>query len=113
EAAYPFLDRDLISFLISIPGEMLCPDGVPKGILRRALRGTLPDSIATRRWKGRVDGEVRQGFQAEFETLYGLLNGDSTAVREGYMNRGNLDRGLDTLRVSFASGRHVDIFSVC
>ena len=35
EVAFPFLDRDLIAFLMAIPGEMHAHHGVPRALLRR------------------------------------------------------------------------------
>ena len=51
EMAFPFLDRDLVSFLMRIPGELQTWQGVPKGLLREALRDVLPEAIAQRNWK--------------------------------------------------------------
>src|SRR5439155_17111426 len=34
DMAFPFLDRDLIAFLMAIPGEMQTRDGVPKALVR-------------------------------------------------------------------------------
>jgi asparagine synthetase B (glutamine-hydrolysing) len=50
EYAYPFLDQDLVAYLMAIPGEMQTWKGVPKGILREAMRGVLPTQILERRW---------------------------------------------------------------
>src|SRR4029077_13817410 len=47
--AYPFFDRDLVSFLMAIPGDVPCWNGVPKALLRSAMAGILPPSIAGRR----------------------------------------------------------------
>ena len=52
ESAYPFLDRDLVAFLMAIPGEVQTRNGVPKALLRAALHGVLPDAITLRRSKG-------------------------------------------------------------
>jgi asparagine synthase (glutamine-hydrolysing) len=51
ELATPFLDRDLLAFLMSIPGDVQTPDGVPRGLLRDAMRGTVPGAILERRWR--------------------------------------------------------------
>ena len=56
EMAFPFLDRDLLSFLMAIPGEMQTWNGVPKALLRRGFaRGcSRVDSGAPR--KGGLHG---------------------------------------------------------
>jgi asparagine synthase (glutamine-hydrolysing) len=51
ESVTPFLDRDVISYLMSIPGDILNRDGVPRALLRDAMRGIVPDAILRRRWR--------------------------------------------------------------
>ena len=55
ESVSPFLDRDVIAFLMSIPGDVQTRDGVPRALLRDAMRGLVPESILRRRWR-RDDG---------------------------------------------------------
>ena len=50
ESVTPFLDRDVIAFLMSIPGEMQTHHGVPRALLRDAMRGIVPEAILRRRW---------------------------------------------------------------
>jgi asparagine synthase (glutamine-hydrolysing) len=51
ERLTPFLDRDVIAFLMSIPGEVQNRDGVPRALLRDAMRGIVPEPILRRRWR--------------------------------------------------------------
>ncbi len=51
ESSTPFLDRDVIAFLMSIPGEIQTRNGVPRALLRDAMRGIVPDAILQRRWR--------------------------------------------------------------
>jgi asparagine synthase (glutamine-hydrolysing) len=51
EAVSPFLDRDVIAFLMSIPGDVQTRGGVPRALLRDAMRGIVPDAILRRRWR--------------------------------------------------------------
>ena len=46
----PFIDRDVLAFLMSIPGDVLTRGGVPRALLRDAMRGIVPDVILRRRW---------------------------------------------------------------
>ena len=50
EHVTPFLDRDVISYLMSIPGEVLNEGGVPRALLRQAMAGIVPSAILGRRW---------------------------------------------------------------
>jgi len=47
----PFLDRRVIAFCLSLPGDQLQTGGWPKIILRRAMAGRVPDAIRWRRGK--------------------------------------------------------------
>ena len=51
ERAMPFLDRDVIAFLMAIPGDIQMRGGVPRGLLRDAVRGLVPQAIRRRRWR--------------------------------------------------------------
>jgi asparagine synthase (glutamine-hydrolysing) len=44
----PFLDRRVVEFSLSLPGEQKLADGWPKIVLRRAMAGRLPDAV---RWR--------------------------------------------------------------
>ena len=48
DAAIPFMDRDLVAFLMSVPGEIQNRDGVPRALLRAAMRGVLPEAVRQR-----------------------------------------------------------------
>lgn len=49
EARVPFLDHKLVEFTMNIPTSIKTKDGIPKYILKRALRGVLPDEIIDRK----------------------------------------------------------------
>src|SRR6185369_12566750 len=42
---------DVIAFLMGIPGDVQTRDGVPRALLRDAMRGLVPDPILKRRWR--------------------------------------------------------------
>ena len=85
EMAFPFLDRDLLSFLMSIPGEALTCHGVPRGLLREAMRGILPGTIANRTWKADFTHLVNEGMERDFPGLAHYLESESAAVAHGYL----------------------------
>ncbi len=98
EMAFPFLDRDLLSFLMGIPGEMQTWQGVPKALLRAAMRGVLPEAIAHRTWKADFSHLVNEGMVRDFPRLADCLQADGLAVKLGYL-RGDVLRGeLERLR---------------
>jgi len=51
----PFLDRDLIAYLMAVPGEIQNRHGVPRALFRDAMRGIVPDDIVRRRWRNEDD----------------------------------------------------------
>ncbi len=48
EHRYPYLDRRLVEFVLAIPWTQLFPPGGHKSLLRRAMKGILPDYIQRR-----------------------------------------------------------------
>jgi asparagine synthase (glutamine-hydrolysing) len=52
EVRAPFLSRDLMEFLLSLPPEMKFRSGHGKYLLRKLMRGRLPDSILDQKKKG-------------------------------------------------------------
>lgn len=98
DMAFPFLDRDLISFLMAIPGEVQHQDGVPKAILREAVRDILPDAIANRTWKADFTAFVNDGLVRDYPRLADLLASDAATIRLGYSDSDTLRAGLAHLR---------------
>ena len=52
EARVPFLDHELVQLAMSIPEEVKTRHGVLKTVLKRAVRGTIPDSLIDREKQG-------------------------------------------------------------
>ncbi len=80
-----FLDPQVVQLALSIPVELKLHDGVEKWILRRALDGSLPDSVLDRTkakfWEGAGVGELlaqyadEQISDADFAAERSLPNG--------------------------------------
>lgn len=98
EPAFPFLDRDLLAFLMAIPGDVQTWRGVPKGLLREGLRGVLPDAIRERTWKADFTHLVNDGVALDFERVRQYLKADGMAVRLGYLSADTLGEEFDRLR---------------
>jgi asparagine synthase (glutamine-hydrolysing) len=86
DVAFPFLDRDLIGFLMAIPGEIHARDGVPRVLLREAMRDILPDSIRARTWKSDFSSFVNMGVRQDAETILRTLHENCLGVRLGYLD---------------------------
>jgi asparagine synthase (glutamine-hydrolysing) len=86
DVGMPFLDRDLLEFLMTIPGEVRNHGGVPKGLLRTAMGGVLPPSIMRRRTKADFTDVARRSLALyAADGASGL--GDGPAVGAGYLVR--------------------------
>jgi asparagine synthase (glutamine-hydrolysing) len=51
EARYPYLDQNLIEFILSIPASQLLRPGERRSLMRRSLVGIVPEEILSRRTK--------------------------------------------------------------
>ena len=86
EKRYPYLDRSLTEFLISIPTDQFLRPGQRRGLMRRALVGLLPTDILDRRTKsgaGRCFIVTLQKHWAELENVLRSL----LISRLGYVNQ--------------------------
>ena len=66
ECRDPFMDRRVLEFLLRVPGPLLQRDGWRKLILRRALRGLLPEQIVRRRGKEHVGWQFAEKLAQRF-----------------------------------------------
>jgi len=88
EVRHPFLDRRLFEYVLAVPGEQLFRLGSTKDLLRRAMRGILPESIRLRSGKTafspfldlvlreRAEGEVRELLRAPRVAELGFSDGE-------------------------------------
>jgi asparagine synthase (glutamine-hydrolysing) len=90
ESALPFLDRDLIAFLMAIPGEVQNWRGVPRGLMREALRDVLPEPVRCRTWKANFTGAVNSGLAADLAVVVSSLSENPLGVRMGYLDPARL-----------------------
>jgi asparagine synthase (glutamine-hydrolysing) len=86
DTAFPFMDRDLVSFLMAIPGQVQTLDGVPKALLRQSLAGVVPAAILERRSKADQTDLVNQAVEAEFPEVAKYLDTHLLADRMGYLD---------------------------
>ncbi len=49
EVRVPYCDHRIAQYVFNVPWEFKCPDGEPKGLLRDAARGLLPEEILRRK----------------------------------------------------------------
>jgi hypothetical protein len=68
ERVSPYIDRDVVAFLMSIPGDIQTRGGVPRALLRDSMRGIVPEPILSRRWpdEGTVSSEAERAQNAAY-----------------------------------------------
>jgi asparagine synthase (glutamine-hydrolysing) len=106
EMAFPYLDSDLVQFLMSIPGEVQSHDGVARGLMREAMRGLVPDAIIDRRTKGEFTQLANQSIDLDFASIADLLGPSSLAARFGYIDGPALWPVLATWQKSIQTARN-------
>jgi len=112
ETRVPLLDHKLVEFAATIPPEMSLRDGTTKYVLKRAMRGILPDSIIDRPkhgfavplgywFRGKLGAYVRDLLLGESASRRGFFNASYIEALVAQHERGrNLDLQLWTL-ISF------------
>lgn len=101
EARYPFLDRDLLEFLYSIPREQLVRPRQRRSLLRRSLSGIVPATVLHRERKGYVSRAPAQWLREEAASL--LHPGEELASADaGLVNAQALISALRNLQAGEA-----------
>jgi asparagine synthase (glutamine-hydrolysing) len=106
EVRHPFLDRRLLEFVLTIPGEQLFRLDRSKNLLRRAMAGILPERIRNRKRKtsftpflgsmvwDRASEEVKELLRAPLAADLGFVDGGK--LRSAYLEFP--ERGTDESR---------------
>ena len=100
--AFPFLDRDLVALLMGLPGEAQTWQGVPKALLREAMRGVLPDAIVRRTWKADFTDLVNEGMERDFFLVVGAV-ADGLAAQLGYLDRNAIREDVERVHEGLRS----------
>jgi asparagine synthase (glutamine-hydrolysing) len=112
DVAFPFLDRDLLGFLMAIPGEIQNRHGVPRALLREAMRGVLPDPVRERTWKADFSRVVNCGMSDDLSDVTRALSPESMAVRLGYLDRARLGPAIARLSSGLAGANCVETWDL-
>lgn len=81
EVRVPFCDHRLVEYVWNIPWEMKTCDGLGKGILRRAMRGFLPQTVLTRKKSPYPKTHNPGYFQAVKRKLFQFLEQPASPLR--------------------------------
>jgi asparagine synthase (glutamine-hydrolysing) len=85
ERRYPYFDQDLVQFLLSIPRDQVIRLGERRSLMRRALKGLVPDEILSRRTKGTAARRPLLAVANDWKELDRLFD-YSFAAQWGYIN---------------------------
>jgi asparagine synthase (glutamine-hydrolysing) len=96
EVAYPFQDRRLIEFMLSIPVQQLLRPGDNRSLQRRALQHLLPRETVQRKSKKGPAEAILRAIARKWETIEILLQ-SAQIYERGFIDRKIL---LDTLNRS-------------
>jgi asparagine synthase (glutamine-hydrolysing) len=94
EARSPFLDHRLMEFAARLPPELKRIGADGKRILKRAMRGKLPDEILDRPKKG-FDVPLAGWFRSELRNLPGEVLLDPHTIARGYFQRREVERLIE------------------
>lgn len=93
ETRYPYLDQDLVEFLVSIPTKQLLRPGDRRSLMRRALARILPATISARRTKSTGGRSIAVTLQRHWPSLQNILN-SSLICQLGYVHAKELHTSL-------------------
>ena len=75
EYRHPFMDLDLVEFVLTLPPEFLYKEGKRKWIWRQAMKGILPEKVRNRESKSHFMAFIRQQIEAvDLEKLFTQAN---------------------------------------
>jgi asparagine synthase (glutamine-hydrolysing) len=94
ERRYPFLDRDLLEFLYSVPRSQLVRPERRRSLLRRALRGIVPEAVLERKRKAYVARGPMKSLQADCSQLKQWTR-EMLCASVGAINQAVFQKSLD------------------
>jgi asparagine synthetase B (glutamine-hydrolysing) len=103
DISFPYLDENLVQFLMSIPGDVQSHDGEARGLMRAAMRGVVPEAIVRRRDKGEFTTLANQSVMEDFDAIRDLLNAEALAVQHGVLDADTLRTSLERWRGEIAA----------
>ncbi len=103
EYRYPYLDRDLVDFLLRVPREQLVQPGRRRAMMRRALAGLVPEEILERKRKGFIARQPIAVLQNSTKAIQALF-ADPIAAANGWVDPQKLQKSVELI----TSGRDTE-----
>jgi asparagine synthase (glutamine-hydrolysing) len=95
--SYPFTDRDLLTFLFSVPREQIVRSGYRRSLMRRALANLVPAEIFARKRKAYVARHPLVLLQAAHPSIKTLLQ-SPLIVEYTWMMEAEISANLESIR---------------
>ena len=93
ETRYPYLDQDLVEFLMSVPTDQLLRPGERRSLMRRSLVNLLPKGILSRRTK-QIEGRCYMVTLAKHWDHILAIFASPVSSRLGYIRESNFKQAL-------------------
>lgn len=97
ETSHPILHRPLVEFLQAIPFEQRVRPGEIRSLMRRSLKGLLPEKVLNRRTKAGPTEALYRAFTRGWPRLR-LMFDEPLVCARGYMDAGELKIALERVR---------------
>jgi asparagine synthase (glutamine-hydrolysing) len=81
ESRLPFLDQELVDWVLQLPPSAIVDRGWSRAILRDGLRGVLTEKVRTRRWKVGFTTPETRWLRARRATVQGLFRSPEFCAR--------------------------------
>ena len=98
---YPFLHRPLVELALATPWSLKAVPGTPKALLRRAMRGVLPEEVRRRKQDASTGHAVYTGLRREWPVLEQVVE-SSMLVDLGIVDRARLQNAMHLARQGHA-----------
>jgi asparagine synthase (glutamine-hydrolysing) len=92
-ATYPYLDRSLVAFLLSLPMDQIARPGQRRSLMRRSLADIVPAPVLWRKSKRSPDSSLHRGLLRNVEILMRLA--DNPVVSQlGFIDADRFSRSV-------------------
>ncbi|MDQ1432421.1 MAG: hypothetical protein QOF40_3023, partial [Actinomycetota bacterium] len=81
ESRLPFLDQELVDWVLQLPSSAIVDRGWSRAILREGLRGVLTEKVRTRRWKVGFTTPETRWLRARRAAIQGLFRSPQFCAR--------------------------------
>ena len=94
ESRLPFLDQELVDWVLQLPSSAIVDGGWSRAILRDGLRGVLTEKVRTRRWKVGFTTPETRWLRARRAVVQGLFRSPEFCARP-YWDAAGLTAAFD------------------